>query len=120
VRFVRFAAAAALMTLTRCVASGTPKVQVATPPVPTNAHQVVIFDYKFAPQALTVPVGTTVTWVNHDLAPHTATHRSFGDAAFDSGSLVNNQAFSREFGTAGTYAYLCIFHQGMTGTIVVQ
>ena len=85
-----------------------------------KANEVVISNYKFFPQTLTVPVGTTVTWVNHDLAPHTATHRSAGYEGFDTGDLILQAAFVHTFKTAGRYDYLCMLHQGMIGTIVVQ
>ena len=116
-RFARFAAVAVLMTLTRC--GGTRQVQIAVP-TPANAQQVIIYDYKFEPRTLTVPVGTTVTWVNHDVAPHTATHRSFGDEPFDTGNMPTSVKYSHTFRTPGTYSYQCALHQGMTGTIVVR
>ena len=89
-------------------------------PIPANANEVVIAEYKFVPPILTIAVGTTVTWINHDIAPHTATHRSFGDEPFDSGTLGNLAVYSHTFKTAGSYDYLCVLHQGMIGTIVVH
>jgi plastocyanin len=81
---------------------------------------VVIYEYKFIPQVMTVSPGTKVTWVNHDVAPHTATHKSFGDEPFDSGNLQVTQMFSHTFRTPGSYDYLCVLHQGMRGQVVVQ
>ncbi len=46
------------------------------------------YDYKFKPQTLTVPRGTSVSWINRDTAPHTATRRSLANEPFDSGNLV--------------------------------
>ena len=89
-------------------------------PIPANPNEVVIYDYKFVPKTLTVAVGTTVRWLNRDIAPHTATHRSFDVEPFDTGTLGHLAAFSHTFKTAGSYDYLCVLHQGMTGTIVVQ
>jgi plastocyanin len=80
----------------------------------------VIYEYKFFPITLTVPAGTTVSWVNYDIALHTATHRTFGDEAFDSGNLGVTQIFRHRFRTPGTYDYLCVLHQGMRGTVIVQ
>jgi plastocyanin len=119
VRPVAFAAAM-VVALSACSGASRKPLAIVAAPAPTNAQEVVIWDYKFAPLTLTVPVGTTVTWVNHDTAPHTATHRSFGDEAFDSGNLMSSQLFKHRFRRAGTYPYLCILHQGMQGTIVVQ
>jgi len=114
----RLAAAAAVVMLAAC--AGKPEPFKPQTPTPENASQVVIYDYKFVPQTLTVPVGTTVTWVNHDTAPHTATHRTYGAEGFDTGNLPNGQAYQHTFHTPGSYPYLCVYHQGMTGVIVVQ
>jgi plastocyanin len=94
---------------------------IAPDAAPTGAaHEVIIINYTYKPTTLTVPVGSTVTWVNRDIAPHTATHRAFGDEAFDTGQLLHDKTYVHTFPTAGSYTYICIFHQGMTGTIVVQ
>lgn len=116
-RLETLAVAAVVVALSACSAASS---QAGKGPLPANANEVVISDYKFFPQRLTVPVGTTVTWVNHDLAPHTATHRAEGDLAFDSGSLVYHAVFVHTFKTAGSYDYLCMLHPGMLGWIVVQ
>jgi plastocyanin len=110
-------AVAIISALSACSSAST---HVDKAPIAANANEVVISDYKFYPPKLTVPVGTTVKWVNHDIAPHTATHRSFAAEAFDTGSLGHNETFSHTFKTTGTYDYLCVFHQGMMGTIIVQ
>ena len=74
-----------------------------------------IRQFKFAPPALEVPAGTKVTFVNLDLAPHTAT----GDA-FDTGTLRKDERKEIAFPVAGEFAYLCRFHRHMTGQIVVR
>ena len=71
---------------------------------------------RFEPATLTVAAGTTVRWFNDDTPPHTVTA---ADGSWDSGNLVPGGSFERRFDTAGTYAYLCLYHPGMTGTIVV-
>src|ERR1700712_5238185 len=38
---------------------------------PVGGTTVGINDFAFAPTSLTVPIGTTVTWTNHDAEPHT-------------------------------------------------
>ena len=62
-------------------------------------------------------IGRRGTWTNDDAVPHTATA---SDGSFDSGNLNPGQSFSLTFSTAGAYAYICQYHAGMTGTIVVQ
>ena len=108
-----------------CAACATTATAVKNPqihkaPTPSSPEEVVIYDYKFFSVTLTVPVGTTVTWVNYDIAPHNATYRSFSDEAFDSGNLSVTQLYRHRFRKAGSYDYLCTLHQGMRGTIVVQ
>lgn len=79
--------------------------------------EVKITDFAFSPLALTVALGTTVTWTNEDDEPHTvdATTR-----AFKSGVLDTDQKFSFTFTTPGTYKYFCALHPHMTGTILVE
>jgi plastocyanin len=81
-------------------------------------NQVVIYQFVFAPKVITVPVGTTITWINHDVAAHTAT-RNGGADQFDSGDLRLNREFTHTFDAPGRYDYICFYHPGMKGTIVV-
>ncbi len=81
-----------------------------------------IANFAFDETAMTVAVGTTVTWTNEDGAPHTVTA---DDGAFDSGNMDSGDVFSFTFEEPGTYAYFCEYHggaggQGMAGTITVQ
>src|SRR5919112_348935 len=73
--------------------------------------------FAFNPPNATVTPGTTVTWVNDDQAPHTATAN---DGAFDSGTLQPGQSYSFVFDKPGTYTYHCNIHPDMTGTITVS
>ena len=75
-----------------------------------------IENFAFGPDSITVTVGTNVTWTNMDESGHTVTS---DDGDFDSGDLWQNDTFSFTFETAGTYAYHCTPHPGMTGTITV-
>ena len=117
-RLVSFTAAALITALSGCKPQR--PIELNPDPTPTGPGEVIIYDYKYFPPTLTVPAGTKVTWRNRDVAPHTATYRSYGDEAFDSGSMGHLATFSNKFKTAGSYSYLCIFHQGMQGTVVVQ
>ena len=71
---------------------------------------------RFEPATLTAAAGTTIRWFNDDALPHTVTA---ADSSWDSGNLAPGGAFERRFDSPGTYAYLCRYHPGMTGTIVV-
>jgi plastocyanin len=71
----------------------------------------------FNPSTLSVPNGTTVTWINNDNVGHTVIAEG---GLFSSGLLGNGQNFTYTFSTPGTYNYSCSIHQGMRGTIIVQ
>ena len=94
-------------------ARASPKATAA----PVSGPQVVIGNFTFTPNALTVPVGATVTWVNHDDIPHTVTAQ---DHRFTSAGLDTDDSFSHQFAVAGTYAYYCTIHSKMTATIIVR
>jgi len=83
----------------------------ATPPT------VGIKQFTYAPSTLTVPVGTTVTWVNHDEEPHTVTSAT---GAFASSGLVNEDSFAQTFTKPGTYQYFCALHPHMKATVIVR
>jgi plastocyanin len=81
------------------------------------ALAVEIRDYAFDPTVQTIRVGTIVTWTNVDSVPHTVTAL---DGSFDSGNLDPGESYVHAFDQAGSFAYACSYHPGMTGTIVVQ
>ena len=76
-----------------------------------------ISDFSFAPAQLTVPVGTTVTWVNDDEEPHTVVDNN---TLFKSLALDTGDKFSFTFTTPGKFQYFCTIHAHMVGTVVVQ
>jgi plastocyanin len=77
---------------------------------------VTIDNFTFAPAALTVKVGTTVTWKNHDDIPHTIVSAG----KFRSKALDTDDSYSFTFTAAGDYTYFCSLHPHMTGTIKVE
>jgi plastocyanin len=82
-----------------------------------TTHTVTIEGFAFAPATLTISEGDTVTFVNQDGAPHTATANN---GAFDTGRLSRGQEASLTFTAAGTFDYFCEVHPNMTATIVVE
>ena len=97
------------------VASG-PK-SVAAGQAQASTAEVKIDNFSFGPSALTVVVGTTVTWTNRDDIPHTVVS---DDKVFKSKVLDTDEKFSFTFSKPGTYAYFCSIHPKMTGKVVVQ
>jgi amicyanin len=78
---------------------------------------VTIDNFTFTAPELTVAVGTTVKWVNHDDIPHTVVDKN---KAFRSKALDTDDAFSFTFASAGTFDYFCGLHPHMVGKIIVK
>jgi Icc protein len=78
--------------------------------------QVVVDNFSFAPAITAVPVGTTVTWTNHDDVPHNIVST---EKKFTSPVLDTDEQFSHTFDAAGTYNYYCSLHPKMTGQLLV-
>lgn len=102
-----------------------PTTQTVVPAVPdtttapTSSNATVsIKNFSFSPSALTVKIGTKVTWTNNDSVPHTVTS--------DTGSLLNSQtlspgqSFSFTFTDLGTVKYHCNIHPMMKGSVIVE
>ena len=79
--------------------------------------QVMIDNFVFSPVPLTVKVGTTVTWINHDDIPHTVDST---EGKFKSAALDTDEKFEFHFTAAGEYPFYCRIHPKMTGKIIVQ
>jgi plastocyanin len=96
-------------------------VRALSPSVAAAAemHEVTIDNYTFSPSLLTVPVGTTVTWVNHDDTPHVVVSDD-NPRTFRSGGLDTDDKFSFTFTKPGTYKYFCAVHPHMTGMVIVH
>jgi plastocyanin len=96
---------------------GSPIVTANAPQAAVKTAEVKIDNFSFGPTTLTVAVGATVTWTNHDDIPHTVVSN---DGVFKSKVLDTDEKFSYTFTKAGNYPYFCSIHPKMTGTIVVQ
>jgi plastocyanin len=98
--------------------SGTPVPLTAAAGPPPDASIVTMVDDRFEPDNMTVPPGTTVSWVNEGADWHSI---AAFDGSFESGKIAPGDAFSYRFDDPGTYQYICKHHglQGMIGQIVV-
>jgi plastocyanin len=75
--------------------------------------------YRFAPEAISVASGTTVTWTNHDNFTHSV---QFVDGGLPSEPLLMQPGATATFTftAPGTYGYQCHLHpQDMRGTVTV-
>lgn len=84
---------------------------------PPDSTQIVIKDFMFAPNSLTVKAGSTVTWANKDDEPHSVVSDT---GLFRSGAVNTNETFSFKFDKPGMYHFTCAIHPRMVGTIIVQ
>jgi plastocyanin len=82
-----------------------------------EADVVTIDNFTFTPPQLTVAVGTTVKWLNHDDIPHSVVENS---KAFRSKALDTDDSYSFTFASAGTFSYFCGLHPHMVGKIIVK
>jgi plastocyanin len=88
-----------------------------SPAAPPAFTQIVIKDFMFTPNSLTVKAGSSVTWVNKDDEPHSVVSDT---GLFRSGAVDTNETFSFKFDKPGTYHFTCAIHPRMVGTIIVQ
>ena len=88
----------------------------AAQPKPTT-HQVVIEAVRFDPPDLTVKVGDTVVWINHDPFPHTVTAVGM---QFDSHEIAAGRSWKYIARKAGVFGYACTLHPNMLGTLRVE
>jgi plastocyanin len=86
----------------------------APPPAAEGVPTVTVQDLAYAPQALTVPAGATVTWAFQDGAvAHDVKGPGFQSKVMAEGT------FRHRFTQPGTYDYRCTLHPNMTATIEV-
>ncbi|UKD59092.1 cupredoxin domain-containing protein [Amycolatopsis sp. FU40] len=108
-RFLALLAAAFLLALATPLAA----------PAAAATQTVMMQDYAYSPASLTGHVGDTVTWTQHDTAPHDVVTTS-APVAFRSPQLSQGQSWSYTFRTPGTYSYYCSVHPDMRAQVVVQ
>jgi plastocyanin len=92
------------------LAFGTVAAQDAT-------NVITIDNFTFTPKELTVAVGTTIKWVNHDDIPHTVVEKK---TTFRSKALDTDDSYSFTFTSAGTFDYFCGLHPHMVGKVIVN
>ncbi|HEV2672407.1 MAG TPA: plastocyanin/azurin family copper-binding protein [Gemmatimonadales bacterium] len=99
--------------------SGTPSVTFTT-----TAATVTTVDVGpglvFSPNAITITVGTIVTWAWQGTTPaHNVTFANATGVPANIGDMTSGSA-QRTFNTAGVFTYQCTNHPVMTGTVTVN
>lgn len=103
--------------------AGMDEQQAAAPaaeaPATAAATSVDIMGYEFSPAEVTISVGDTVTWTNHDSAPHNVVVTD-GPEKFTSPTLEQGDTYSYTFTKAGAYSYYCSIHPDMQASVTVE
>ena len=79
-------------------------------------HAVEIRAFRYAPDTVVAAPGDTVVWTNADAVPHTATAPGEWDTGEIGAAASGRMVAAKE----GTHAYVCAYHSGMRGTLVVR
>ncbi|HEX6580035.1 MAG TPA: plastocyanin/azurin family copper-binding protein [Actinomycetota bacterium] len=76
-----------------------------------------IRNFCFGPTVLRVPEGETVTWVNRDDFPHVVLGANAAWGGY--GKVRGGGEVGYRFVNSGVYPYVCTYHPGMIGAVVV-
>ncbi len=105
-------------------AGGTPEASPAASPVaspgatPGSAEVTIdMVNFAFDPPSVTVPVGTTVTWVNVSSTIHNSVAH---DDTWQSPVLQSGESFSFQVTEPGNHHYLCTIHPNMQAELIVE
>jgi plastocyanin len=106
-----------------CTGYGKSAPPAATQTQVSGSTTVTMQNFAFSPASITVPKGTTVTWVNQDTSDHKIVNDAQGSIAqgalFTSNSLPKGASYSFKFDNPGTYPYHCSIHPSMKATVIV-
>jgi len=83
-----------------------------------NQPQVIIKDFKFVPQEITIKRGQTLNWLNQEKRQyHSVWFEALGEEEPD--YIFPDESYEREFKQTGSFPYRCGPHPKMTGTVHV-
>ncbi len=94
-----------------------PAASAPAPSVADTDTTVYVRDNFYAPNIITVPLGTTVTWAHQGQVEHTVTSLR---GLFDSGPLTNGMTYTFTPTEPGRYDYFCRFHITNRGSVIVE
>ena len=80
----------------------------------SKEHRVEIVGFAFVPDRLRAKPGDTITWVNLDSAPHTATA---DDKSWDTGTLRKGDSKSLAVTAGMSSSYFCRIHPNMKAAL---
>ncbi len=91
-------------------------LQIDLPADSVSTHVIEIHKMKFQTKILNVQIGDTITWINKDIVPHTATA---SDRSWDSGRLKKGENFSLTITDKTSLEYFCFYHRQMKAKLVL-
>lgn len=122
-RIIAVVSIGVLLILAACTKAATSKPPATPTPTPepqmiVGYAEVIMPGRSFNPDALTISVGTTVTWINKDGEHHTVT----SDDGLFNGTIGPFDSFSYTFNERGDFEYYCgVYGQmGMRGVVHVK
>ena len=84
-----------------------------------DSPQVIVKDFKFIPQNITIKPGQTITWENMEKRQyHSVWFEASGEEEPD--YFFPDETYERKFEQTGTFPYRCGPHPKMTGTVTVK
>lgn len=116
-RSIRISGRAAALMVGALALVLTTSVWAGAQPKPAPGPRIEIRGHKYSPATVTVPAGTTITWLNHDDEVHTVFSTT---QAFASPAVEKDETYSYTFSKPGTYTYFCTLHPLMTATVIVK
>ena len=84
-----------------------------------DVHLVIVKDFKFSPQEVTVKPGDTIRWENHEKRQyHSVWFEALGEDEPED-YLFPEDSYERSFDKPGVYPYRCGPHPEMLGSVTV-
>ncbi|HJQ94586.1 MAG TPA: plastocyanin/azurin family copper-binding protein [Acidimicrobiia bacterium] len=80
-------------------------------------ENVMVENFKFVPDPITIGVGDSITWTNGDPVGHNVQAR---DGSFRTPLFFSEDSATVTFDTAGTFQYFCGAHPEMAATVTVE
>lgn len=81
--------------------------------------QIRIRAFAFSAGTVTIAAGHTVTWINDDVVPHTATAQTTHGKSWDTGQVIPGSSMTVTLSKPGTYMYQCDDHPFMRAKLIV-
>ena len=106
------------------ISAGTHRGFAALPPRPAPVSKagdarIYVRAFTFGPPNVSIVAGRSVTWVNADPVPHTATAQTTHGKLWDTGQVLPGGSMTVRMSKPGAYVYQCDDHPFMRATVVV-